>query len=130
MPVRGRSKSPRLHAIPAGLCGAVFCAAPFLLLPLALYDAPEHWMNAGLYALLFVLCPVLSLLIPALVARAGVPSLLACLLPALGYAQLLWHSMEPEVWVLILSLVLSVVSASIGQELYRRNKKTRKKATV
>lgn len=109
------------QALPIAL---VLCIAPFALCPYLLYRAPDAVLKPGLFLLLWVCVPVLSLLVPAWATRRGIPALVACVLPTLGYLGLLLYRMMPVPGVLLASLVLAVVSASYGQE--RRKQAERK----
>lgn len=101
------------------LCLAL-CCLPYLLLPLGLYEAPEALIQAGLLLLLWVLYPLEALLLPGWMARLGIPAILACVVPTIGYLLLLVHQMTPVLGVLIAGQLVAVVSASTGQELRRR----------
>lgn len=103
------------------------CAGPFLLLPWPLYCSPRPVMDAGLFALFYVLPLLLSFFVPAWAARRGLPALVCCLLPTAGYLLLLVHGMSPVLWVLFACLPVAVVSASYGQERHRRAEKREKR---
>lgn len=105
------------------LLSAAYCIIPFVLFPMLLYRMPEFALELGLFLLLWVLCPVLSLLAPTWASRRGVPALVACVLPTLGYLGLLLHRMTPVPWVLAASLALAILSASCGQERRKQEKK-------
>lgn len=115
----GKRVGPWLALLVSACC----CIIPFALFPYLLYRMPEFALEMGLFLLLWVLCPLLSLLVPAWAARRGVPALLACVLPTLGYLGLLLHRMTPEPWVLAVSLVVAILSASYGQERRKQAKK-------
>lgn len=119
-----RKPDRQMRAWLALLISAGCCILPFVLLPYLLYWMPEFALEMGLLVLLWIVCPVLSLLMPAWAARRGVPAILACVLPALGYLGLLLQRMTPVPWVLAASLVVSIVSASYGQERRRRAEKS------
>ena len=109
----------------AFLIGLASCALPFAVLPALLYRAPEAMMEPGLWLLLWALYPLLALLVPAWAARRGVPALLACILPTLGYLLVLVHQLAPVLGVLLGGQALAVVSASYGQERRKRARETR-----
>lgn len=96
--------------------GVLCCALPYLLIPRWLGSVSEALLRPGLSMLLYLLPLLLAVFVPNALARRGVPALLVCLLPTAGYLLVLLSGMEPFLWVLMLGLALSVLSASFGQE--------------
>ena len=91
------------------------------IIPILLYTVPYLWAPAAMVVYNTVLFPVLSLLLPMWAAQEGMNPYGAFLPPLLFFAiGVIIIRFAPPALIWPVSFVLSILGASIGQELYRR----------
>lgn len=102
----------------ASLWAAVWlliCALPFAVLPPLLALLPMRGAMAGLWLLVWALCPLIAVIASFFAARAGVPAALAWLFAPLGYLLLPLWGIRPE-WPILLTACIVGIFFGVAAE--------------
>lgn len=103
--------------------GIAACVIPFAALPPLLTLLPEAALYAGTFGLVYLLCPVLSILVPYRIARRAIAPIAAWPWPLIGYLILPLYGIRPSFAVLFACALLALVSGVCGDEVRQKDEK-------
>ena len=108
--------------------GIAACVLPFALLPPLCALLPQPLLAASTFALCYLLCPVLSAVVPYRIARCAIAPIAVWPWPLLGYLLLPLYGLRPSFPLLFACALIALVSGVCGDEVRSlRDKKKGKK---
>ncbi len=120
-----RRHKPRRSALLWASVWLLVCALPFAALPPLLATLPLRGAMAGLWLLIWVLCPVLAAIASFFAAYAGVPAALAWLFAPLGYLLLPLWGIRPEWAILLAACAIGILFGVTAEQWTRKRRRQR-----
>ena len=114
-------KQPR--TLSCFFAGIAACILPFAAAPPLLSLLPEEALYAVTFALVYLLCPVLSVIVPYRIARRAIAPIAAWPWPLIGYLILPLYGIRPSFSVLFACALLALVSGVCGDEVRQNSEK-------